>query len=46
MFLEDEAILLGSSELEDYPIDSYYWNVIDSLGADNIGILGNGIIDG
>jgi polygalacturonase len=44
LHLDDNAILIGSSKILDYPHDRL--NVISAINQKNISITGNGIIDG
>ncbi len=40
------AVLLGSTNPYDYPIDSTYWGLVWAEKADNVGVVGWGVIDG
>ncbi|KAJ0099882.1 hypothetical protein Patl1_20613 [Pistacia atlantica] len=44
--IEEDAILLGGTEIEDYPKDSSRWYVVLAENACDVGITGGGVIDG
>lgn len=46
LYLENGAVLLGSTELKDYYIDSVRVGLIFTKNSDNVIIKGDGIIDG
>ena len=44
--LEEGAILVGSTNIYDYNIDTPYSSLVFAFQAENIGINGKGVIDG
>jgi len=46
ILLKEGAILLGSTNIYDYNIDTPYSSLVYANKAENIGITGNGVIDG
>ncbi|GMH08185.1 hypothetical protein Nepgr_010025 [Nepenthes gracilis] len=46
LVIQEGAVLLGGTRLEDYPEDSSRWYVVLAEQADNVGITGGGEING
>lgn len=44
--IEEDAVLLGGTEIEDYPKESSRWYVVMAENAIDVGITGGGVIDG
>ncbi|KAI3987901.1 hypothetical protein MKX01_021015 [Papaver californicum] len=44
--LQQNATILGGTELSDYPLESRRWYVVLAESATDVGIMGQGIIDG
>ena len=44
--LNEGAVLLGSTNPYDYPIDSSYCALVRAVKVDNVAITGKGVIDG
>ncbi|XP_026457724.1 uncharacterized protein LOC113358386 isoform X2 [Papaver somniferum] len=44
--LQKNATILGGTKLSDYPLESHRWYVVLAESATDVGIMGQGIIDG
>ena len=44
--IKENATLLGSTKMEDYPKDSREWYVVVAENASDVGITGGGVVDG